>query len=347
VRLDVNGHPLHTRALSVTLTRRADGRVAVRGTILDLRKRGLVPVAGDLQGTGIIHHMLLDAVVDPVAGVLVSIHAEQPAVAFEASATTAGETCRDPIARIEALDGAPLDATFGRRIGEAVGGPRGCSHIATLAHFLGATVVWALERDRDAHGAAPTRAAGERIFRRELVVDGHEPAAGRLALAVQLADLLLEPAARPVRPIERLAGQLEFRALAETDLATFALTRVTGAERRRTRADLERAPWRERDDVLAPLAGLRLGAGITAELVRRLGERPEDRPLLDALLLLAPTAVQCAAALSEAWLVSAKASPSLVGMGGIIDSCYMWRRDGGLARAREADGGKAPAPPPR
>src|SRR5262249_26656424 len=135
--------------------------------------------------------------------------------------------------------------------------------------------------------------------------------------------------------------QLELQALAEVDLATFALTRVTGVERRRTRADLEHAPWRERDDVLASLAGLRLGAGITAELVRRLGERPDDRPLLDALLLLAPTVVQCAAALSEAWLVSAKTSPSLVGMGGIIDSCYMWRRDGGLARAREGDG-----PPP-
>jgi hypothetical protein len=50
--LDLGGHPLHTRALSVTLAARADGRLDVAGTLLDLRKRGFVPVGGDWASRG-------------------------------------------------------------------------------------------------------------------------------------------------------------------------------------------------------------------------------------------------------------------------------------------------------
>jgi len=32
-------------------------------------------------------------------------------------------------------------------VGERVGGPRGCTHILTLAQLLGSTVSWALESD--------------------------------------------------------------------------------------------------------------------------------------------------------------------------------------------------------
>ena len=100
MRLDPRGHPLHTRALAVALVARADGKLDVQGTILDLRKRGFVPVAGDLQGTGVIHDMRLAGVVDPASSVLEQLVAEQRSVAFEPSATTRGESCRDPIDRI-------------------------------------------------------------------------------------------------------------------------------------------------------------------------------------------------------------------------------------------------------
>src|SRR5574342_552877 len=103
--LDLGGHPLHTRALSVTLVQRADGRLDVAGTLLDLRKRGFVPVGGDLQTAGIVHHMLLDLVVDPATGRIDEAVARQPSVAFEASAATEGERCRDPIDTARALVG--------------------------------------------------------------------------------------------------------------------------------------------------------------------------------------------------------------------------------------------------
>ena len=86
MRLEASGHPLHTRCLSIVVTARADGKLDVDGVVLDLRKRGFVPVAGDLQGAGIIHDMRLGGVVDPGRGCLERLGAEQRSVAFEPSA---------------------------------------------------------------------------------------------------------------------------------------------------------------------------------------------------------------------------------------------------------------------
>src|SRR5436305_1380369 len=209
MRLEACGHPLHTRALSVVLTARADGRLDVHGAVLDLRKRGFVPVAGDLQGAGIIHDMRLAGTIDPGSATLETLAAEQRSVAFEPSALTGGESRRHPI---------------------------------------------------DRRGAA----------------------------------------------------------------------------------DLEGAPWRDRSEAIAWLAGRRLGGGITAELLARLGAAPDDRPLLDTLLMLAPALVQCAAAMSEAWPLAFRTDPSVVAMGGLPDSCYMWRKGGALDKARASEGNRPP-----
>jgi hypothetical protein len=76
-------------------------------------------------------------------------------------------------------------------------------------------------------------------------------------------------------------------------------------------------------------------------LLSRFAERPADRPLLDALLMLSPTLIQCAGALSERWPAEAKLSRSRMGTSGLTDSCYMWRREGALGRAiqKEIDDG--------
>jgi len=132
MRLEARGHPLHTRALSVVLAARADGKLDVHGAVLDLRKRGFVPVAGDLQGAGVIHDMRLAGTIDPASARLETLAAEQRSVAFEPSAVTGGESCRDPIDRIAALAGTRLDDGWARRLGDAIGGPRGCSHLLTL-----------------------------------------------------------------------------------------------------------------------------------------------------------------------------------------------------------------------
>jgi len=328
--------------MSVTLAARADGRLDLHARILDLRKRGFVPVAGDLQPSGVIHDMRLTGTIDPAEATLETIVAEQPNVAFEATATTGGECCRDPIDRIRALAGARLDAGFGRRLAAEIGGPRGCSHLLVLGHLAASAAIRSLDRDRALHGPAPRRAAGERVFRRDLVVDGQEPAEGALQLAAQLTDLHLAPAPALAPPMNRFAEELEVRVETELAFPGGEIGAIRGAERHRGSVDFERASWREHDAALAWLVGRRFGAGITAELLQRLGDGPDERPLLDTLLALAPTMVQCAAAMSDAWAAAARGAPSRIGLGGLPDSCYMWRREGALAQARAAEAAAGP-----
>ena len=335
--LDLRGHPLHTRSLSITLTRRPDGRLDACGELVDLRKRGFVPVAGDLQPSGVVHHMLLDGVVDPDARVLDDIVARQPTVAFEPSALTGGESCRDPVDRIRALAGSRLDDGFARRLGDEIGGPRGCSHILTLAHLLASTVTWLLARDGGAPGAR--HRPGERVFRRDVIVDGVEPAGGGVDLALQLIDLELAPAPPSAPSMDRFGSAREVRALAAVDLGRYAFGRVHLVERRRDAAHLD-APWRERDDVASRLPGLSLGRGVSAALLARLGGRLEDLPIQDGLLMLAPALIQVFAALSDDWPTLAREQRWLLGMGGQPDSCWMWRRGGALQASR------APEDPP-
>jgi hypothetical protein len=90
--LNATGHPLHTRSLSIALMEDEPPRVAFSAYVLDLRKRGFAPVAADLQGTGIVHHMQLDGVIDRSAGRIERI-------ARDALATPSGvrraTSCRD------------------------------------------------------------------------------------------------------------------------------------------------------------------------------------------------------------------------------------------------------------
>jgi hypothetical protein len=337
MHLDARGHPLHSRALGITMRQRGDGKLDLDSYILDLRKRGFVPVGADLQGSGIIHHMCLRGVIEPATLVLESIAAEQPSVAFEPSALTGGECCRDPIDRIASLAGAGLDADYGRRLTATIGGSLGCSHLLTLAHLVGSTVPWALARDRELQGTVPARRPGERVFRRDLIIDGAETDGRTLEACVQLTDLHFAPAPAVTSPMQRFAAELEVRMRLEIDLNTFTLARVTAGRRWRRLADLERARWEDLHDVLQPLAGMPMLHGAIPELRRRWGDQPESRPVFDALLMIAPALIQCTAALSEAWPMQAKDSESLVGMSGYPDSCYMWRRTGALHRARRPD----------
>jgi hypothetical protein len=328
----LNWHPLHSRALTVALAQRGDGALDASGVLLDLRKRGFVPVGGDLGTPGIVHHMLLDAVIDPHGPTLTAIAARQPSIAFEASPLTAGESCRDPVGRVAALTGARLDASFARRLSSELGGPLGCSHILTLAQLLGSSIAWALERG-GARAVDPRRRPGERVFRRDVTVDGQQIDSGQLEFAAQLTDLYFAPAPAMASPMDRFAAVHELRLWARVDMAGITVRELRVEERRRSRDELADT-WVDRSERAAAAVGLSLLRGVSAALLARFGEVPEDRPLLDTLLMLAPTFIQVCAALSDKWPAAVSGTESLVGMGGIADSCYMWRRGGALDRAR-------------
>lgn len=333
----VEGVPIHARAHEITLREGAEGRVAFEGSLLDLRKRGFVPVGGDLQPSGIVHQMQVLGTIDPVAGTIASIATRMPNVAFEASGTTGGESCRDLAGNVEALAGATLESGFARRVGEEIGGPRGCSHVMTLVHHLGPTAAWALREDARIHDGRPERRAGERLFRRDVVVDGWATDRGELLLALQSGDLHMRPQPADAPAVDRFARQLELRVEAILSMGEMRLSSVRIAERRRGPADLDEAAWRPRPDRADGLVGLSLRAGVTAELLRRFPDPGEDRPLLDALLLLAPTTIQCFASFVDTWTqVPWGKGGGGAETGGLPDSCWMWRRGGALQHRRDA-----------
>ena len=326
---DAPALPLHTRAL--TFEARADGArgVDLRGEVLDLRKRSLMPVPGSLQLPGVIHRMELDARVDAVERRITALAPRQPVVPFEASERTSGESCRDSAPALLALSGARLDAEFLRKLSDAYGGPRGCTHLLTLARLLAGTAARVL--DGEAALGSPARAAGERFFRRVLVVDGSELSGRRLELAAQLNDVHLRPAAEPAEGLlGTLASWTEARATALVDVSTTTLRALGAEERTRTRDDLH-APFRDRTAELADLVGRPLMAGFGPALVQRFAGAPADAPLLDLLLNLAPGYIQCVAAVSDLFLPGAGRGDA-GGLGARPDSCFMWRSGGALHR---------------
>jgi hypothetical protein len=330
--LDLAGHPLHTRALATTVRRRDPDHVDVAAYVLDLRKRGFVPVGGDLQSSGIIHHMEIRATVATADRRVVAVEAVQPTVAFEASVVSGGESCRDPIATIRALAGTRLGDEWTARVGDTLGGPRACYHLFTLAHFVGSSVERALDREA-ALGIGP-RPAGQRLFRRDVIVDGAQRADRSIGLAVQLLDLHTTTAEGATLAMDRFAESLELRGTVVLDRMTGTVAAPVFAERRREAATVATAPWTKRPDVSARLEGVSLLAGATRTLGAAFPAGGADGPWRDALLMLAPALIQVFAAITDDWSRLAQDEGWLVGMGGRPDSCWMWRRGGALERTR-------------
>jgi len=331
------GLPLHTRTLVVDAFRAEDGRVRLEGVILDLRKVGFVPTGGELQSAGFIHHMKLALELEPASLRIERVETAQPTVAFEPSAASGGDCCRDPAPRLQALVGEAAGAGFARRLADVFGGALGCSHLLTLAQLVGSSVPRLL-----AGAELGARAPGERIARRALFLDGFEPADGALEIAIQLSEFRLRPAAEVAFPLDRLARQHEVRVLARLDRALTTLVALDAAERERGVETLDAAPWRSRRESVAALEGGPALRGLAARVRTALGDAPAEAPLRDALLNLAPGVIQCLAAFSHrlvARLAGASAPATLpreLSVGGYPDSCYMWRSDGPLARARAA-----------
>jgi hypothetical protein len=326
------GEPVHTRAQSVLVRLREDGLFEAHGSLLDLRTRGFLPVGGDMQGMGIIHHMELAWTVDPVRSVVERWTPAQPTVAFDASPETAGESCRDPIGRIAALTGTPLGGELSQSLRDAIGGPLGCSHLVTLGLFMDAALRAGLAR-----GGAP---AGEprRLFRRDVVFDAREVADGRVVVAVRQGDLDWNARGDDALAPERFAAHHELAATVEVDLWPGSLAAAGGRERRRTSDAFAGVPWQDRSALLAPLVGTGLARGAAGEIRRRLGDADDARPWQDAFLMLPPALVQCRAAHPDAWHEKVRATPRHPGLTALPDSCYMWRRGGALEHIRGARG---------
>jgi hypothetical protein len=179
---------------------------------------------------------------------------------------------------------------------------------------------------------AAVREPGERIWKRALFLDGFEAGEGRMDLAVQLSEFQTRPRRQASQPLERLALQHEVRVIESVDLGGMTVLALDASERERSLATLANAPWRSRTADLASLVGGPALRGMAARLFERFGREAADRPLLDALLNLAPGQIQSMAGLAgrlvQQFQASGTGSPELpreFSVGGMTDSCYMWR----------------------
>jgi hypothetical protein len=341
VQLPVTGHPLHTRSLTVVFTWRGDGRVRVRGDVSDLRKCGFVPMQSGLQPAGIIHQMSIDLAVDPTTRRIESLETGQPVVAVEPSVWSGGECCRDPAPRLQALVGEILDAGFARKLSAVFGGPRGCSHLLTLFQLMASAVPRALDCEAALQRelGAP-REPGERFFWRSLFLDGYEASGGAIELAVQLHDFHGRPGPDSQSGLDRFQRHDEVRVFAGVRLPSLAISEVHAFERTRERPTLASATWRSHDATVAPLVGSPIIPGLAGRILGVLPGTREFEGLRDALLQLAPGYIQVMAAITERLFLPADddgasgegpirpAQP----VGGTVDSCYVWRAEGVLAR---------------
>ena len=341
--LQAGALPLHTRALSVVVGCDPDGKLRARGDVIDLRKNGCVPSVDDVQPAGIIHMMKIGLELDPATLRMDHVDVEQPFVAVEPSKATGHECCRDPVPRLLALEGDRLDDGFTRRLSQAFGGPLGCSHLLTLFQLMASTVphAMALERARaEAEDAATT--PGTRFFRRSIYVDGESLSAGPLGVTIQLTDIHPRPPTPSSRGIERLVRAHEAKVFVEIERTRFRLERLEVRERVRELGDGADTPWTDHDAHFASLVGAPLIPGMAGRVFKLCGDEPDKHILQDALLQLAPGFIQIMAALMDhnfqdvksAALADEPATPSVSGVGGMPDSCYMWRRNSPYTLAR-------------
>ena len=346
MQFPVSGDPYHTRCLSISVYQSGRDRVRFQGDIIDLRKAGVIPMLGDFQSAGIIHKMELSGEVAADTRVLERISGAQSNVAFEPSAASQGESCRDPIDRIQALVGERMDADFARALAREMGGPLACSHVLTLFQGIGSALPRALDLEREAGIGPHRRVDGERIFYRSLFVDGFGTEKG-VKLTSSLSDVYTLPLQEIGEPRERLARHEEVRVLADVELTAMSLLDIVAGERRRTFAGYSDRRWRDRTVDAAELKGSSLVSGFAGQLFKRFGGRTGDQLFLDALLNLAPGLIQVLAALTDRPdLPSANTAAGkgeragggimqIVGTGGREGSCYMWRTGSPLLQIRE------------
>jgi len=348
VPLSITGVPLHTRSITIVTTLREDRRWDVRGDLIDLRKCGFVPMTQDIQPPGIIHHMTISQIVDPQSLRIDSLETAQPHVAIEASERTGGECCRDPAPRLQALEGKVIDGEFPGELSRRFGGALGCSHLLTLFFAVAAALPRAIAHERETAGCRrEKRRTGERIFWRSVFIDGYEIEGSEIELSVQLTDVHSRPHAVVETPLERLDTQEEVRVVARLESPGFDVRRLQASERLRELPSLADAEWHDRTEELEALVRRPIMPGFSRRVRDLLGAR-EDRALLrDALLQVAPGLIQVLAAITDRWFVGARApsgsraagedaagGPPVGAIGGMMNSCYMWREGSALLEAR-------------
>ena len=326
MNFDIAGEPIHTRCLTIVLRATEEHSIHFRADLLDLRKAGLMELAGSFASAGIIHKMEVRGQFSGLTDAIETIEWAQSHVAHEANAATCGECCRDPLLRLKGLVGVRLGQGFPAELASRFGGVLGCSHITTLLREVNAFVSrlkeGALKADRRVG-----RRAGERIASRSVFLDGSlSRGSTRAEVSVRLADLEIEGIDSSGDEI--FAGLDEVRLVAAVELENLRLQRLHAGQRSRRSSRSDDAPWRARSGELAGFVGQSLSGGMARLCLEHFGKRADAALLLSALLNLSPGMTQVVAALADTPKRSrASGGAESFPQGG---PCYMLRAGGPL-----------------
>ena len=334
--LQVTGQPAHTRCLSVLFSQGEGDSIAFRADILDLRKSGLMALAGRIATAGIIHKMELTGAFAAGTDRLERIDWRQTHVMHEANEATRGECCRDPMYRLSELVGTRLGEGFAANLKHAFGGPLGCTHIGTLFQEISALVARRRALDPEIACRTAHRSAGERIASRSVFFDAFLSEDGASStIDTRLADIHF--AAHAEDGSEVLARHDEARLRARVAMAGWQLEAIEARERLRPGPACGEAPWIRRDESVEAFAGHSLGGGLARRCLDRLGSAEEDALIRSCVLNLSPGMTQLGAAFSDGLAPASEARPGgFAGMG--PGPCYMLRADGPLVETIRGGG---------
>jgi len=315
--------------ISLRLSWGAAGSLVAEGRIFDLRKRGIVPLAGKLQGPGVVHDMAVQLHLDCPELRIRDVQASMSAFPFAPGPATRGEGCPDRLPDVQRLVGASLRDAFGPTLTAHVGGPRGCFHVFTLLRMLGPTIEWAIDRERARHPSNGAVVAGSPIFSRSLIVDGLKPTGWGLVLRGTLFDLHYPPGAESLPLEEELEESFEAIVDVETQIPTMAVIAGSGRVRRSGPGIDALGSW-EPVARVGDLVGRVMFTGYSAQVQQLFAGTTGLEPLQHLLFMLAPTLMQCMPSLIEELEMRPRRAE---GPHAAVDSCHMWRADGPLVVA--------------
>lgn len=318
---------LHTRMLSLRLTWGEGGGVVVDGRIFDLRKRGIVPMAGKLQGPGVVHDMAVGLQLDYPELRIRRIEPTMCAFPFAPGPKTLGEGCADRLPEAQRLVGVSLREAYGSTLLNTIGGPRGCFHVFTLMRMLGPTIEWAVdcERARRPDDTAP-RLPGGPIFARSMIMDGFKGEGLRLVVRGMLCDLHYPPGADALPLEEEMEHSFEATAEVETEIPSLAVI-ASAARMRRSGPGIETVGAWEGVQRAKNLVGCMMLKGYTAQVQEVFAGTVGLDPLQHLIFMLAPTLMQCMPSLVEELEMRPRRAES---PHAAVDSCHMWRAEGPL-----------------
>jgi hypothetical protein len=320
--------PLHTRMLTLRLSWGGGGLLVAEGRILDLRKRGVVPLLGKLQGPGVVHDMAVRLLLDVEDLRIREIHPVMSAFPFAPSSATRGEGCPDRLPDVQRLLGCSLREGFGAQLGEQIGGPRGCFHIFTMLRLIGPAIEQVCERQQRRRIAAAPAAMGSPLFARSLIIDGLKGEGLSLMLRGMLFDVHYRPGAEELPIEEELEASFEATADVEVSIPTMAIA-ACNARLRQSGPQIDTPGDWQTEATAAQLVGNAMLKGFSARVQAVYAPTSGLEPLQHLLFMMAPAMIQCLPSLVEEIEQRPRRAE---GPHAAVDSCHMWRADGPLVK---------------